>query len=171
MPGSCSFRSDSGATKSGITNWSSESASRGRGRGARWCGGSGEGGRREAATRRKSTPSTARELAAAQRPVVGTTSSPTAVRDRLVLGHGSSAIALGEELPHRAPGGEQRQRDERAREAVDLPAGEQPEDDEQRVQPQRVAHHVRDDDVPLDLVDAEEEQRDPDRRERITTSA
>ncbi len=35
------------------------------------------------------------------------------------------------------------------------------------MQPQRVAHHVRDDHVPLDLVDPEEEQRDPDRRQRV----
>ena len=53
------------------------------------------------------------------------------------------------------------------REPVDLAAGEQAEDDEQRVQPQRRAHHLRHDHVPLDLVDEEEEQRHPDRRDRI----
>ena len=72
-----------------------------------------------------------------------------------------------EELPGRAPRGEQRQRHERAGQPVDLAAGEQPEDHEQRVQPERRAHHVRHHDVPLELVDPEEEQRHPDRGERV----
>ena len=71
--------------------------------------------------------------------------------------------ALGEELPDRPRGGEQRQRHEHARQPVDLAAREEPEDDEQRVQPQRPAHHVRDHDVTLDLVDEQEGQRDGDR--------
>ena len=87
-------------------------------------------------------------------------------------GHGGASSPLehdplGEELPDRAAGGEQRQRDEDARQPVDLTAGEQAEDHEQRMQPQRVAHHLRDDDVSLDLVDDEEEQRDPDRGDRV----
>ena len=72
-----------------------------------------------------------------------------------------------EELPDRAPGGERRQRDEHARQPVDLAAGEQPEDHEQRMQSQRVPHHLRDHDVALDLVDREEEQHDPDGRQRV----
>ncbi len=48
-----------------------------------------------------------------------------------------------------------------------LGAGEQAEDHEQRVQAQRAPHHLRHDDVALDLVDAEEEQHHPDRRERV----
>src|SRR3954466_10211675 len=74
---------------------------------------------------------------------------------------------LAEELPDRAADREQRQRHERAWQAVDLPAGEEAEDDEQRMEPQRAPHHLRDDDVPLDLVDDEEQQRDPDRRRRV----
>ena len=52
-------------------------------------------------------------------------------------------------------------------EPVQLAAREQAEDDEQRMQPQRVRHHVRDDDVPLDLVDEDEERRDPEDRDRV----
>ena len=52
-------------------------------------------------------------------------------------------------------------------EPVHLRAREQPEDHEQRVQPQRVRHHVRDDDVTLDLVDEDEEARDPEERDRV----
>ena len=50
---------------------------------------------------------------------------------------------------------------------VELGAGGEPEDHEQRVQAQRVPHHLRDDDVALDLLDAEEEERHPERRERM----
>src|SRR5437763_1292149 len=57
--------------------------------------------------------------------------------------------ALAEELPHRARDGEQRQRNEDSRQPVDLAAGEQAEDDEQRMQPQRLSHDVGHDDVPL----------------------
>ena len=74
---------------------------------------------------------------------------------------------LGEELPRGAPGREQRQRDEDPGEPVDLAAGEQAEDHEQRMEAQRAPHHLRHDDVALELLDAEEEQRDPERRERV----
>ena len=75
--------------------------------------------------------------------------------------------ALGEELPDGAARGQDGQGHERAGEAVDLAAREQPEDHQQGVQPQRAAHHVRHDHVALDLVDAQEEQQDPQRGERI----
>src|SRR5690349_24395242 len=75
--------------------------------------------------------------------------------------------AVGEELPERAADGQQRQRSQRTRQAVQLRARREAEDDEQRVKPQRVAHDVRHDDVTLDLLDAEEEERDPDRGERM----
>ena len=81
--------------------------------------------------------------------------------------HGSSSIRSLKNSHTARSDGEERQRDEDPRQPVDLAAGEQPEDHEQRVQPQRRAHHVRDDDVPLDLVDEQEEQRDPDRRHRV----
>src|SRR5262249_19407068 len=48
-----------------------------------------------------------------------------------------------------------------------LAAGEQSEDDEQRVEPERTAHDIRDDDMPLELLDPEEEERHPDGRQRI----
>ncbi len=83
-------------------------------------------------------------------------------RHRAALGPRLELDALGEELVHRAAGGEQRQRDEDPGQPVDLPAGEQAEDDEQRVEPERAPHHLRDDDVALDLVDDEEEDRHPD---------
>ena len=35
------------------------------------------------------------------------------------------------------------------------------------MQPQRAPHHVRHDDVPLDLVDPEEQERDPERGDRM----
>ena len=35
------------------------------------------------------------------------------------------------------------------------------------MQPQRVRHHVRHDDVPLDLVDEDEERRHPEDRDRV----
>ncbi len=63
--------------------------------------------------------------------------------------------------------GEHRQRHERTRKPVQLDAGTKAEDHEQWVQAQRVAHHVRDDDVPLDLVDAEKENRNPERGDRM----
>ena len=197
MPGSASFASGSGATKSGMTNWSSESRvsrtsprseavrrkRRSRVTGneltpgwyaaeslrARAAGGVSTGppglflarGRRRLAG---ATQPRAACPAAASRPPGG--SSPISIsgasgRPRLELD------PLGEELPRGAPGGEQRQRDEDPREAVDLAAREQTEDHEQRVEAQRAAHHLRHDDVALELLDAEEEQRDPERRERM----
>ena len=59
------------------------------------------------------------------------------------------------------------ERDEDAGDPVQLRAGEEAEDDEQRVEPQRVRHHVRDDDVALDLVDEDEERRHPEERDRV----
>ena len=86
--------------------------------------------------------------------------------------HGSSSSAAGEELPHRAHRGRERQRHERCRAARrSRRPPSSADDDEQRVQPQRVPHHLRHDDVALDLVDDEEEERDPDRRDRVTASA
>ena len=60
-----------------------------------------------------------------------------------------------------------RQRDERADEAVDLAAEQQREDHEQGVQPQRAAEDVRRDHVALELLQREEQQRHPDRRQRV----
>ena len=54
---------------------------------------------------------------------------------------------------------------------VQLAAREQPEDDEQRVEAKRVRHHVRHDDVALDLVDEDEEREHPERRERVRRRA
>ncbi len=81
--------------------------------------------------------------------------------------HGSKLMRSEKNSQTARPGGEQRQREQRARQAVQLGARAEPEDHEQRVQAQRVAHHVRHDDVALDLVDAEEEQRNPERRDRM----
>src|SRR5262249_26333674 len=75
--------------------------------------------------------------------------------------------ALGEELPRGTPGGEQGQRDEDPGKAVDLAAREQAENDEQGMESQRSPHHLGHDDVTFELLDAEEEERDPERRERI----
>ena len=80
---------------------------------------------------------------------------------------GSSAIRSAKNSQIARPAGEQRQRDEDPRQAVDLAAREQAEDHEQRVQAQRAPHHLRHDDVPLDLVDEQEEDDHPHRRERM----
>jgi hypothetical protein len=61
----------------------------------------------------------------------------------------------------------ERQRDERADDAVDLRSGEQREDHQQRVDAQRVAEDLRRDDMPLDLLQRDEQEPDPQRRERI----
>src|SRR5262249_60773176 len=61
----------------------------------------------------------------------------------------------------------ERQRDEYAGEAVDLAAGEQAEDDQERVEPQRASHDVRNHDVALDLMDDEEEDDHPDDGDRV----
>src|SRR5215218_9960666 len=74
---------------------------------------------------------------------------------------------LREEFPELAEDRQERKRDEDPRQPVELAAGEQTEDDEQRMQAERAAHELRHDDVALDLVDGEEEQRDPDRRHRV----
>ena len=83
------------------------------------------------------------------------------------LVHGSNSTRSREELVHGAPGGEQGQRDEDPGQPVDLPAREQAEDDQERVEAERAPHHLRDDDVALDLVDDEEEDRHPDDRDRV----
>ena len=86
--------------------------------------------------------------------------------------HGSSSTRSPKNSHDRAARGQQRQRDERTRQPVDLPAREQAEDDEQRVQAQRAPHHLRDHDVALHLVDREEQQQRPrSRRPGSTTSA
>src|SRR5689334_17960897 len=146
MPGSSSFASGSGATKSGITNWSSESrVSRTRPRSEavrrkrrsrvtgneltrRWYAAAGSGGRRGRSLGRRPVPGRRLDAYLDERPVL---------RPLLELD------ALGEELPRGAARGEQRQRDEDPREPVDLTACEQAEDHEQRMEAQRVAHHLR----------------------------
>ena len=52
----------------------------------------------------------------------------------------------------------------RAEDAVQLGAGDEREDHEQRVRAERLAHHARDDHVALELVDAEVEEAHPERR-------
>ena len=171
--GSASLRSASGATKSGITRSSSESVvSRTRSR--------------SAPVRRRRRSRVAGNVlivkgygidghwrsqrAAAAVDAAGCVGSRTG---SISTGIGRAARPrlerdpLGEELPHRLADGEDRQSDQRADQPVDVRAREQPEDHEQRVEPQRAPHHLRHDDVTLDLVDAEEEQHDPDHRERM----
>ena len=80
---------------------------------------------------------------------------------------GSNCTRSREELPDRARGGHRRQREQDAGDAVQLAAREQAEDDEQRMQAERVRHHVRDDDVALDLVDEDEEREHPEHRDRV----
>ena len=171
MPGSSSFASGSGATKSGMTNWSSESRV------------SRTSPRSEAVRRKRRSRVTGNELTPGWYAARGSGGGrgrrlraagfvlarrlDADLDERRVVRPLLELDALGEELPRRAPGGEQRQRDEDPREPVDLAAGEQAEDHEQRVQAQRVAHHLRHDDVALELLDAEEEQRDPERGERV----
>ena len=53
----------------------------------------------------------------------------------------------------RAENGEHREYQERACKAVDLAAGKEAEDHEQRMQAKSASHHVRNDNVPLDLLD------------------
>src|SRR5690242_68749 len=170
MPGSSSFASGSGATKSGMTNWSSESrvsrtsprseAVRRKRRSRvtgneltrRWYAAAGSGGRRRWSLRRRLFTARGLEVDLDERRVV---------RPLLELD------ALGEELPRSAPRGEQRQRDEDPREPVDLAAREQAEDHEQRMEAQRGTHHLGHNDMPLELLNPEEEKRDPERRERV----
>ena len=52
-----------------------------------------------------------------------------------------------------------RQRDQRAGDAVELVADQQREDDQDRVDPQRDAEHLRRDDVALELLQRDEQQR------------
>src|SRR6185437_3967386 len=87
--------------------------------------------------------------------------------ERLVDGPLLQLDPLREELPPGAPGREQRQRDEDPGEAVDLAAREQAEDHEQRMEAERPPHHLRHDEMALELLDAEEEGRDPERRQRV----
>src|SRR5438067_3826919 len=171
LAGSASFASGSGATKSGITNWSSASRV------------SRTSPRRVAVRRKRRSRVMGNELTLER-----------VRRDRLCgrrgrrLGHGRLGLprlleadlhewsvrrplleldSLGEELPRCPAGREQRQGDEDSRKAVELAARQQAEDHEQRMEPQRAAHHLRHDDVSLELLDAEEEERDPERRERV----
>ena len=60
--------------------------------------------------------------------------------------------------------GQDRQRDERADDPGQLAAEQEREDHQERVDPQRVAEDERRDDVPLELLEGDEEQRDPQRR-------
>ncbi len=84
----------------------------------------------------------------------GTSGPPSSQRSSSTRSRKNSQIARA--------AGHRRERDEHAGDAVQLAAGEEAEDDEQRMEPQRARHHVRDDDVPLHLVDEEEEDPDPD---------
>ena len=63
--------------------------------------------------------------------------------------------------------GGDRQRHQRADDAIDRVAEEQREDHEQRVDPQRVAEDLRRDDVALELLKADEQDHDPERRQRV----
>src|SRR5689334_6470773 len=170
IPGSSSFASGSGATKSGMTNWSSESRV------------SRTSPRSEAVRRKRRSRVTGNELTsgwyAAERSassrgrcrgrcVVTARRLETHLGQRLVRRPRLQLDPLGEELPGGASRGEQRQRDEDPREPVDLAAREQAEDHEQRVKAQGAPHHLRYHDVALELLDAEEQQRDPERRERV----
>ena len=98
-------------------------------------------------------------------------SSSSSTRRRAVVVPGVEPQPLREELPDRPRGGHRRQRQQHAGDAVQLAAGEQAEDDEQRMEAERVGHHVRHDDVALDLVDEDEEREHPERRDGSTTSA
>src|SRR6266480_5199212 len=172
MPGSSSFASGSGATKSGMTNWSSESRV------------SRTSPRSEAVRRKRRSRVTGNAL------TPGWYAAPCSGRARgRRLGHGLVPTRgletdldewlgppgrpplerdpLGEELPGSTQRRQQRQRYEDSREAVDLAAGEQAEDHEQRMEPQSAPHHFRHDDMPLELLDAEEEKRDPECGERV----
>src|SRR6476646_440218 len=102
----------------------------------------------------------------ADRPLGGLP-EPDVDRQHLHLVPRRQLDAFAEELPHRPAGRKQRQCHQRARQPIDLTAGEQAEDDEQRMEPQRVPHHVRDDDVTFDLMDRQEQQKNPDRRGRM----
>ena len=172
MPGSSSFASGSGATKSGITNSSSESrvsrtsprseAVR-RKRRSRVTGNALMGGMVRRALLRTRAPAASRARA---RPHWRPRDRPR----RAARAPGRPLLErdpLGEELPGGTQGRQQRQRHEDPREAVDLAAGEQAEDHEQRMEPQSAPHHLRHDHMPLELLDAEEEKRDPERGERV----
>src|SRR2546423_8591214 len=75
--------------------------------------------------------------------------------------HGSSSIRFEKNSQIARPAAS-RGSATRTPKAIDLAAREQPEDDEQRMQPQCGAHHIRDDNVTFDLVDAQEQQGDPE---------
>ena len=158
-------RSASGATKSGITRSSSESVvSRTRSRSApvRRRRRSRVAGKVLTAERVRRSARRRRSAAGDVLGLVGSTGS-TSTGIAPPPAHGSNVTRSAKNSHDRAADREQRQRDQRADQAVDVRAGEQAEDHEQRVQPQRAPHHLRHDDVALDLVDAEEEQHDPDR--------
>ncbi len=171
IPGSSSFASGSGATKSGMTNWSSESLV------------SRTSPRSGAVRRKRRSRVTGNELTTKSTPPVDQAAGAGGVsgggrlasarrleadlHERRIDGPPLQLDPLGEELPGGTAGREQRQRDEDPGEAVDLAAREQAEDHEQRVEAQRASHHSRHEDVALELLDAEEEERDPERRERV----
>src|SRR5207302_6038784 len=104
-------------------------ASPARARATARCGGTCEAGRRDTRSRRKSThvspPCERRDGLLRHR------LEADVFYHRLARGPRGEFDPLREELPHRAHRGEQRQRDEDPREAVDLAACEQAEDDEE----------------------------------------
>src|SRR3954452_13149286 len=139
IPGSSSFASGSGATKSGMTNWSSERPV------------SRTSPRSEAVRRKRRSRVTGNELTAGwyaagrsasrcgRRPGQGLALGwrLEAEPDERVVAPLLEGDPLGEELPRGASGGEQRQRHENPREPVDLAAGQQAEDHEQWMETQR----------------------------------
>src|SRR5438477_338518 len=89
------------------------------------------------------------------------------LRERLVACPLLQRDPLREELPRGSPGGEQRQGDEDPGEAVDLAPRQEAEDHEQRVKTERAPHHLWHNDVTLELLDPEEQQGHPQRREWV----
>src|SRR3954468_14758176 len=105
MPGSSSFASGWGGTKSGITNWSSESRV------------SRTSPRSEAVRRKRRSRVTGNALTRAR---VRLFELDADVGQRTALAPRLELDALLEELPHRLARSEERQRNEDPREAVDL---------------------------------------------------
>ena len=81
-----------------------------------------------------------------------------------VDGHGSSWMRRCTKSRDLAAHREQRQRQQRPEDAVQLGAGDEREDHEQRMRAERLAHHARHDHVALELVHREVEETDPERR-------
>ena len=80
------------------------------------------------------------------------------------------ADPLAQERAHLAPDRDERHRDQDAREPVQLAGRQEGEDHDQRVHLDGAPHQLGDDDVALDLVDEEEEERDADDRRPPTPS-